>query len=554
MTAMAAILGLFWHAHRRSFLLGLALAATATAAGAALLGLAGWFITASAAAGIAGIGQSFDFFRPSAGIRLLAIVRAAGRYGERIVTHDATLRFLAALRVRLFRGLAARPIAGLARLRRATLLHRLTADVDALDSVYLRLLAPLTSAAAVLGLAALVLGWLVSWPMAAWIAGMPAIAGALAIAAGIRFGRAHAARRTLALEAVRVRLVDLTRGLTDLAMAGRLADQRARIARADAAAATAGARIDRIDRRLAAMLQMSGTATAAGALAIGALTGLPAEKVALGVFAALALSEAVGPLRRGALEAGRAALAARRIAPSLEAPAEKPAQTGSASPRSLEFQGVGFTRPGAVAAVIETFDLSLAAGEWVALTGPSGAGKSTILALAAAIEHPTAGAVLLGGSPLADWPEPLLRHAVALLPQRPELFTGTIAANLRLADPDATDDAQWQALETVALDEVVRAAGGLGVRLGEGGSGLSGGESRRLALARLLLRRPAVALLDEPTEGLDADTARRVLAGLRRSLAGSAVLAASHRIEELAAADRSVAVPRRRDADRGMRQ
>jgi len=128
------------------------------------------------------------------------------------------------------------------------------------------------------------------------------------------------------------------------------------------------------------------------------------------------------------------------------------------------------------------------------------------------------------------------------LPQRSALMSGTVFQALALGTPGLTDGAAWAVLEAVALADVIEARGGLGLELGEGGSGLSGGESRRLALARLILRRPQVLLLDEVTEGLDDDTARAVLAGLRRWVPDAAILLASHRSAELGFADRQVAL------------
>jgi ATP-binding cassette subfamily C protein CydC len=134
-------------------------------AGVALLGLSGWFITATAVAALAGAAATFDIFAPGAGIRLLALVRTGARYGERLVTHDATLRVLARLRERLFRGYATPNAAGALRLRPARLLFRLTAEVDALDSLYLRVLAPIGAAAAVALLLSLGCGWRIRrWP------------------------------------------------------------------------------------------------------------------------------------------------------------------------------------------------------------------------------------------------------------------------------------------------------------------------------------------------------------------------------------------------------
>lgn len=186
--------------------------------------------------------------------------------------------------------------------------------------------------------------------------------------------------------------------------------------------------------------------------------------------------------------------------------------------------------------------LPIRRGAITGLIGPSGCGKSTVLALAGRLLAPQRGEIRLAGRPLETWEEHALRGTVAMLSQRSELFAGTVAENLRLAAPDAGDEELAFVLSLVDLEDAVARLGGLSGRLGEGGSGLSGGEMRRLALARLVLRRPAVALLDEPTEGLDAPTAEKVLAGLRHYFAGATVLAASHRAEETAIADRLVHV------------
>jgi ATP-binding cassette subfamily C protein CydC len=540
MSPMLRMLALFRRAHPLAFAGGLALMLVTLAAGALLLGLSGWFITACAAAGAAGVGVGFDFFRPSAAVRFLALGRAAARWGERVVTHDATLRFLADVRLRLFAGLAARPWAALGRLRRAVALHRLTADVDALDGLYLRLAAPPVALAATLALALPMLGWLVDWGVALAVTGLIAAGGIGALGAGLLSGRRDAVRRALAGEALRVRLVDLALGVTDLAVAGRLDEQRAAIRRADAAAQAAAARLDRLDRGIGAGLTVTGAAAAGAALALGAAAGLAAETVAIGVFAALALAEGAAPLRRAGLDAGRMRLAARRLAPALAAePLPMPAD--AAGDGRLDFEAAGFAHPGR-APVLAGLTLAVAPGEWVALTGPSGGGKSTALMLAAGMLAPSTGRVLLGGVAVTEWPETALRARLALLPQRSELLLGTVADNLRLAAPQAPDAALWAALATVELDAVVRARGGLGAVLGEGGLGLSGGEARRLALARLLLRETPGVLLDEPTEGLDADTAARVIGRLRLRLRSAAVLTASHRAAEIAAADRVVRV------------
>ena len=543
MSPLRTVFGLFWRTQRRRFLAGLAMAVATVLAGVALLGLSGWFIAACATAGAAGVGIGFDFFRPSAAVRFLALVRTAARYGERLTLHDATLGTIAGLRHHLFLGLVRQPLARIARLRRGTVLHRLTTDLDTLDTLYLRLIVPVTSAALVLGAAGCLLAWLVHPWVAAWVVAVTVVGGVGTFLAGARLGGGPARRHMLALEALRLRGVDLLSGALDLAMAGRLADQRDRIALADRYLAAASWALDRVEIRLAAIVHLVTMAAAAGVLVIGAAAEVSVERTALGVFAAMALGEALTPLLRGALDLRRLHLAAGRVVPLLP-PAPSPtsvvSQQGELHPE-LSFDRLSLRRGGTP--LFGALSLTLVPGEWVAVCGASGTGKTSLLLAAAGLMAPSAGTVRVGGVDVNAVPEPTLRRVLALLPQRSELFAATIGDNLRLAAPDADDDTLRDVLETVCLWDVLAPRGGLGLRLGDGGSGLSGGEVRRLALARLLLRRSRIVLLDEPTEGLDPALADRVLANLRLVLADAVVLTASHRTEEVAVADRVIDLP-----------
>lgn len=559
MTALARILGLYYRLHRRAFLGGALLMSLAVAAGAALLGLSGWFITACGLAGAAGFGIAFDFFRPSAAIRFLALARTGARYAERLYTHDATLRFLASLRGRLFRGLTHRPFERLTSLRSASALHRLTSDVDALDALYLRLFAPMLSGALVLTCAGLLLGWLVNAAVALWIVLILGLGGGAVLWIGMRVATRDAAKRAHALEALRVRLLDLTGGRVELAIAGRLTAQRDHAERADAAAAASGERLDRMEILAALITELAPVIAAAGALLIGAAAALPGPQIAIGVLSAFALGEAIAPLARGALEGGRLLLAAKRIDADLTQaePNASPAsgESQEKAPQAFDriaFEQVSFAWPSARASVLSAFSLTTTRGRWTALTGPSGGGKSTALLLAAGLLAPSSGRIRIGDRLLNTIPEAELRAGLAMLPQRSALFSGDIAQNLRLAAPTAEDEALVQALRDVCLWDVLAPRGGLALRLGEGGLGLSGGEARRLTLARLLLRAPQIVLLDEPTEGLEPGTAQRVLTNLRARLSGASVLCASHREVEIDIADavRTLAPPSRENTNR----
>lgn len=506
---------------------GALLAALTAVSGMALLGLSGWFITATSIAGLhASTAILFDVFGPSAGIRLLAIGRTGSRYAERLVTHDATFAALASIRVRLFRGWS-RPEAASRLLRQpAKLLFRLTADIDALESLYLRLLVPAFTALCAALLAGVALGvmqWQLGLGLAAWL---------LAAGGGISWAVAQRARRpaivrSRAIEKLRSGTIDLVAGQTDLVMAGRIDAQCAALAQIDRSLAQADFALLRLETAAGAAYGVAGSATLAGVLlAVAALLEQQALNVPLAALALLIALTAVEPfagLRRGALEAGRMLLAMRRLAPRL-AGRDVAVPPVDAAP-GLRLERVSAAHAGSHVAILHDVSLHIADGERVALIGPSGAGKSTLLAIAARELAPLSGTV---AAPRA-----------CLFTQKTELFQDTLRDNLRLADPSASDERLWEALQAAGLDDEVRAfADGLGTMLGEGGLGLSGGQARRLALARLFLHESTLWLLDEATEALNAGTASDVLQRLRARSEGRSLLIATHLRREAALADR----------------
>lgn len=516
----------------RALLLGCLLAAVTVLAGMALLGLSGWFITATALAGLhAATAFTFDVFMPSAGIRLLALGRTGSRYGERLVTHDATFAVLAELRVRLFRGWARPEAARDLLMRPARLLFRLTSDIDALESLYLRLFVPAAAALGAALLAGIVLGFMhvgMGVAIALWLC---AVGWGLAYLIARR-ARQPARQRAHAVEALRARAVDLVAGQADLAMAGRLDAQRAALMNADAHLAQADLALNKLEAAAGFAYGSAGTLTLVGVLlAVGALVSegvIGAPGAALALLIALTATEPFAALRRGALDAGRTWLAVRRLAPRLDPSVEegtRPSRTAQTA--AVQVDQLTVMHPGSLVEVLSGVSLHLNAGERVALVGASGAGKSTLLSVIAGDLTPCAGQVQA--------------QPTCLLTQRTELFQDSLRDNLRLADPQASDERLWSVLHAAGLDADVRAlATGLDTRLGEGGLGLSGGQSRRLALARLLLRPVPLWLLDEPTEALDAATAHDVLQRLAQEAGPRTLLIATHLRREAALADRLV--------------
>lgn len=544
MKPLWTILGYMWRDQRSALWRGAALMAVVLAMGAALLGLSGWFITAAAAAGLAGAGATFDVFRPSALVRFLALGRAAARYGERLLTHDATLRALESLRLRVLRAHLAASYDRMLRIRGAHALNRLTADIDALDGLPLRLALPVLAGASVLALALAVLWALVGPILALWIVGGYAL-GALWVARGASARMPGLSRRAeMAAQAFRTRLIDLIRARGDLAVHGRLEAQLQAVQMAEDRRLQLRTALDAAERRAGMMLSLVATLVAAVALGLAlsaAQSGSLAPALgAMAFFVSLALAEVLAPLRRALADLGRMVDAARRVGRDLSAPC--PAlganHDGDGGLAALDLT---LCRPGAREPMVTGLSLSLRPGETVAVTGPSGAGKSTLLLALAGLHAPAAGRILLGGAPLEEWSETGLRRVLTLVPLRSVLMAGTIAEALALSG-DADEADLWAALRAVRLDQVIAAKGGLAARLGPKGAGLSGGEGRRLVLARALLRRPQVLLLDEPTEGLDDPTARAVLDGIRDFLPQAAILIAAHRPAEIDFADRIVAL------------
>lgn len=520
-------------APRRWWLGGMLMAVLTVVMGMALLGLSGWFIAATALAGLVpATALAFDVFMPSAGIRLLAMGRTASRYGERLVTHEATLAVLAALRVRLFLGWAQPGAARQLQLRPARLLQRLTADVDALDSLYLRLLVPLAAASGAALLSAVVLGSL------QWWLGLAVSAALLLAGMGITLWLARAStvpavQRAVALERLRAQVVDAVAGQTDLLMAGRLAAQCQHVAQTDARVARADHRLNRLEARAAAGLGMAGALMLAGVLAAaGYLVHhgvLGAPGAALALLIALTATEPFAALRRGALEAGRTRLAARRLAARMQqGPQQAEAGFAPASDAmAFELHGAVVQHAACSVPTLQIAHLQIQKTERVALIGTSGAGKSTLMSVLAGEQALQQGRVAASAS---CW-----------LTQRVALFQDSVRDNLRLAAPQATDEALWAALQAAGLARDVRAMPqGLDSMLGEGGLGLSGGQTRRLGLARLLLAGQPCWLLDEPTEGLDAPTARDVLQRLHARSAGVTLVLCTHLQREAQLADRLV--------------
>nr|WP_274706892.1 ATP-binding cassette domain-containing protein [Allorhizobium sonneratiae] len=476
------------------------------------------------------------------------------------------MKGLAELRARLLSALSQAPLRQLSTMAGSERLNHLTTDVDALDGLALRLFMPLLSAVIVLGLGLLTMFFVVSPSLAIAQATSFMLGLLIAMALSLRLTMTPSRFAQRAMQALRARYIDSIRAQTELAVAGRLDETHERIMAAQNRLQDAQAKVDKIERLSGFILSASASLAAAASLYIGIRLAdkgqIDPALAALGFFAALGLAEAIAMLHRGVSELGRMSDAARRVeaclsptAPTVVAAPVAPKKSLNTGPL-LALQSVSFcadatavtSRPGP-----QSLSLTLDAGETLALCGASGIGKSTVLSIICGQSAADSGEILLYGMPVQQYSQAFLLERIALLPQRSTLISGSIFDNLRLARPNLNATDAWNVLDAVQLTSTIETKGGLDAVLQEAGSGLSGGEKRRLALARTLLRRPALLLLDEPTEGLDEATARAVLDGVRRLLPKAAILMASHRSVEQGFAERvitlSKTMPAGKEAD-----
>ncbi|MGE5987774.1 heme ABC transporter ATP-binding protein/permease CydC [Klebsiella michiganensis] len=524
--------------HKWLLLLGIVLAIVTLLASIGLLTLSGWFLSASAVVGVAGI-YSFNYMLPAAGVRGAAIIRTAGRYFERLVSHDATFRVLQHLRVFTFSKLLPLSPAGLARFRQGELLNRVVADVDTLDHLYLRVISPLVGALVVILVVTVGLSVL-DVTLALTLGGIMLLTLLLMPPLFYRAGKPAGESITRLRGQYRQHLTSWLQGQAELMLFNASDRYRQQMEKTEARwldAQRRQAELTALSQAL--MLLIGGIAVIAMLWLASAGVGddtQPGALIALFVFCALAAFEALAPVTGAFQHLGQVIASAKRITQITEQEPEVafPQGEGQTLDRvSLRLHQVTFSYPQQPSPALEKVSLQIEAGEHIAILGRTGCGKSTLLQLLTRAWDPAEGEILLNNQPLTQFNEATLRRAMSVVPQRVHLFSATLRDNLLLASPGASDARLAQTLERVGLAKLLDDSG-LNSWLGEGGRQLSGGELRRLAIARALLHDAPVMLLDEPTEGLDATTESQILDLLAEVMREKTVLMVTHRLRGLA--------------------
>ena len=499
-----------------------------SSASVTLLGLSGWFITGAAIAGAGGlvVVQAFNYLLPAAAIRMLAIVRTGSRYAERVSSHAAALKALAQMRPLLFARLASAPSGRAFSLSSGEASARMIQDVDAVQTLFVRLSGPWGTGAGTLAAIGLTL---LAGPLPALVL---AIGIALTCLGGLLIGRViadPAGRQVqIAMGLFKDRLSALQAAAPELrayGLEGWAVDHVGGAART----------LDR--RKLQDAVAGGWLPVFQGAVLALTVTGViassftvPLPLIALAALASVTGLEAAAALSAGLRQNGAAQEALRRLDEVLDDrtidATREPSQPLIGDVIAVRSAGLEMTPP---------FRLGI--------VGPSGCGKTRLIETVMSLRPAGADAFFVGDRPLEVADPQEVRARFAYASQDIRLLAGSVADNLRLADPQASDDDLWIALKDACLDDRVRALpAGLDAILGENADRLSGGERRRLGLARAYLRDAPWLVLDEPTEGLDGETEARVLDHLVRRLDSrrQGLILVSHRSAPTALCDRVI--------------
>ena len=515
-------------------LMGVVCSAITLLANAALLSLAAWFLACMALAGISGV--PFNYHLPAGGIRTLAIVRTLGRYAERLVSHQATFKLLTWLRVWFFRRLEPVAPAGIKDLHSADIFSRIKSDIDNLDEFYLRFVLPVLSAVLVLSLVFIfVLNF--SLIMALHLCLMWILAGAALPFATLHLGSRKGKNQVHSLVLMRTTAVDLARGLEELIVFGQTRNVAERLLKENRNQSNIQAGLVRIEA-----LSESGMVLFTGLALWGVLiisipmveagTLSPQNLPMLAVLALLSF-EGVQQLPSALKAGGRTRASAERLFSIINQPAAiREPQEIMPEPGQwdIEFKNVGFVYPGRTVPVHEDLSFRIESGQKVGITGPTGSGKTSIINLLLKFYAQDKGQIFLGGHDLGKYDSWRIRSWIGVVAQETYLFNATIRENLLLADPAASDQQLFSALAATKLEDYVRSLPhGLDTLVGQAGTRLSGGQGRRLSIARTLLKKSRILFLDEPTEGLDPATEDELWKTLIEVMQGKTVILITHR-------------------------
>lgn len=517
--------------------LGMLLSFATLFASIGLLTISGWFISASALAGLTIARETFNYMLPAGAVRGFSIGRTAGRWGERVVSHNATFKLLTELRIFFFKKLIPLIPGRFSKLRDADLLNRLVADVDAMDHVYLRLISPIiVGTLGIIGLTAF-LAWFdvtIGLTLGAILFSLLLIWPTLFY----KLGKQNGADLTQNKATLRIKTLDWLQGNAELRIFGAEEQYHQRILDAQVALLSNQRHMATLTGLANGLLLLANGWTLLLMLWISAdgIAGMtPDPMVAMVAFATMASFELLMPIAGAFQYLGQTLSSARRLNEIITAEPDTVFDENGVTQEikgNLTISDVSYQYLDADTDAITHVSLDLLSGQKMAIVGQTGSGKSTLLQLLTRQWDPKSGSISIDGVQLPKWKESSLRSAMSVVSQRVDILNGSLRDNLLLANDEANDELLAQTLNKVGLGDLT-ADEGLNTWLGDGGRQLSGGERRRIGIARALLHNAPIVLLDEPTEGLDQKTEQQIMSVLNDHIKDKTVVFITHRLVNL---------------------
>ena len=528
----------FWQ-----ILLGLSLSILTLFASVFLLSLSGWFLASTAFVGVAGL-YTFNYMLPAAGVRGAAITRTASRYMERLVDHNTTFQILSYLRTLAFQKILPLSANQLSQYQRADLLNRFIVDIDALDHLYLKLFSPIITALITIGVMFIALSQ-INLPVALIITIVLTLT--LLVVPVVFYYAGKQLGETLAKQQseYRLLLINYLQGQAELTLFNAQPRYRTKLDQLESSWLNNQQKQSALMALSSALvLLITGILTLLVLWLITQYTLSPI--VALFVFVCLASSEILAPIPTAFIFLGQVLTSAKRTTAIFN---QKPeiefiphGQSLDLSTAKVQFDNISFSYPNQPFAVLSNFSLTVNAGEHVGLIGKTGCGKSTLLNLVTRSWQPDAGQIYINDVAIDELDEPTLRQVIAVVPQIITIFSDSLRQNLLIGNSSASDQQLIEVLQQVELDKLLTTEHGLDLPLGQGGRSLSGGEIRRIGIARALLHNSPLILMDEPTESLDQHTEQQIIQLIKQVCHNKTLLMVTHRLTDNPLFDRVISL------------
>jgi ATP-binding cassette, subfamily C, bacterial CydC len=514
-------------------MLGILLSSITLLANISLMAVSGWFIASMAIAGVAGI--SMNYYSPAAIIRAAAIFRTAGRYAERLVTHEATFRFLSGLRVWFYTRLEPLVPSALGDVRSGDLLSNIRSDIEMLSNLYIRVIVPVS--------VAIIAVLITSWVMFSYNHTLGLLLLSLLLISGLilpfiiaRLGKKPGLVIVEESALLNTQVVDAVQGMAELTMFGALDHSYDQVTKTSMRSIDAQKKMGYVSglaqSGLLLMMNLAQWLVLMLAIPLTLNNDINGAEFAMLVLFTVAAFESVMPLAEAFRLLGQIQTSANRlfsvidrfalvVEPAIEV--EKPARF------DIYFDHVFFRYHEDSTQVLSDISFHLSAGKKLAIVGPTGSGKSSLVQLILRYREPQSGVIHIGERTLAEYRSEQLHEWIAVVPQQVHLFNASIRQNLLLAKPSATEDDLNRVCALAQLEDFIQQQPeGLDTWVGETGIKVSGGQLRRIAIARALLRDFNCLILDEPGEGLDSQTESALISGLIQNFKDKSILLITH--------------------------